>query len=50
VHAPEDQLEQIAYVAAALLRADCMVVRLMAPLERDSSFLDYSILGGGQDC
>jgi hypothetical protein len=25
-------------------------VRLMAPLERGSSFLDYSVLGGGQDC
>jgi len=27
-----------------------MVVRLMASLERGSSFLDYSILSGGQDC
>jgi hypothetical protein len=50
VHALNDQLEQIAHVATALLRADCMVVRLMASLERGSSFLDYSILSGGQDC
>jgi hypothetical protein len=50
VHALDDQLEQIPHVATALLRADCVVVRLMASLERGSSFLDYSILGGGQGC
>jgi hypothetical protein len=50
MHALDDQLEKIPHVAAALLRADCVVVRLMASLERGGSFLDYSILGGGQDC
>jgi hypothetical protein len=50
VQALDDQPEQIPHVATALLQADCVVVRLMAPLERGSSFLDYSVLGGGQDC
>ena len=50
VHAMDDQLEQIPHVATVLLRADCVVVCLMASLERGSSFLDYSILGIGQNC
>ncbi len=37
VHALDDQLEQIPHVATALLWADCVVVRLMASLERGSS-------------
>ena len=46
-HAPDDQLEQIPHVATVLLRADSMVVCLMASLERGSSFLDHSLLGIG---
>ena len=48
-HALDDEPEQIPHVATALLRAGCLVVRLMASLERGNRFVDYPILGAGED-
>lgn len=50
VRALDDEPEQMPHVAAALLRAGCLVVRLIASLERGSRFVDYPVLGAGKDC